>query len=338
MVSIVIAARNEEEHILNCIKSCLKQNYSDRLLEIIVVDDQSDDDTFELITQLDEPRVVLMRLGVYKRTTIKGSKKKAIAYGINHARGEIIITTDADCILPENWIRTIVAYFENPSIKMVSGPVKIIESKLLLNRLQSLDFSANGLVNAVGIFTKSFYLCSAANLAYRKETFLEINAFENNYHIQSGDDVFLMQEIKKKYPEGIVFAKSQDAIVETHGKQSWRAFLNQRLRWAGKLSIVSDFNLKWIPVFVWIQRFLVLGLLVASICLQNPFLFLISFCCLIMQWLSDFILQMDACNFFKIRKWEIWFIPVALIHSFYYLLLGILSKFPLIHYWKGRRI
>lgn len=337
-VSIVIAARNEENLIINCIQSCLDQNYPESLLEIIVVDDQSEDDTYQLVADLQESRVVLMRLGVYKRTTIKGSKKKAIAYGINHAKGEIICTTDADCIVPKNWIATMIRHFEDPSVKLVSGPVKIIESASLINRFQVLDFSANGLVNAVGIFTKKFCLGSAANLAYRKDTYLEIDAFENNYHIPSGDDVLLMQHIKKRYPHGIVFAKSQDAIIETYGKRNWSAFINQRLRWAGKMDIVTDFNLKLIPVLVWIQRLFIYGLLILSIVLKEPSLFLISFCCLILQWLVDFILQMDACKFYKIRKWEIWFVPIAFLHSFYFLFLGVLSKLPLTNQWKGRRI
>ncbi len=337
-VSVVIAARNEEDHILNCLNSCLKQSYPERLVEIIVVDDQSEDDTYDLISKLDSPRVVLMRLGVYKRTTIKGSKKKALAYGINHAKGEIICTTDADCIVPENWIITMVSHFKNPDIKMVSGPVKIIETRTWINQLQVLDLSANGLINAVGIFSRLFYLCSAANMAYRKDTYMELNAFDTNYHIPSGDDVFLIQQFRKRYPDSIVFAKSQEAIIETQGKKSWNAFMFQRLRWSGKMDLISDFTLKVIPAMVWIQRFLVLSLFITAIVLKSPYLFLISFCCLVMQWLLDFILQMDACKFFKIRKWEIWFVPIALLHSFYFLVIGVFAKLPITNYWKGRRI
>lgn len=76
MVTILIAARNEEDSILACIQSCLNQNYPPNKLEVIVVDDQSEDDTNELLESIEDPRFVHMRLGVYKRTTIKGSKKK----------------------------------------------------------------------------------------------------------------------------------------------------------------------------------------------------------------------------------------------------------------------
>ncbi len=337
-VTIVISARNEEDHIIECIQSCLNQNYPNHLLEIIVVDDQSEDNTYELVESIEDPRLLLMRLGVNRRTTIKGSKKKALAYGINHAKGEIICTTDADCIVPENWVKTLVGYFSNQSIKFVSGPVKIKETKNFINRFQSMDFSANGLVNAAGIHTKQFYLANAANLAYRKAVFLEEDAFENNYNIASGDDVFLLEKIRLKYPYGIAFAKSQEAIVETRGLTEWSSFISQRLRWAGKMSIVKDWNLKVLPAFVWIQRVSLFALFIAGILQFNLILLMISFSCFMMQWLVDFILQMDACRFYKIRNWEIWFIPTAFLHNIYFILLGILSWLPISTDWKGRRV
>jgi len=124
MVTILIAARNEEECIMDCVQSCLNQNYPASKLEVIVVDDQSEDDTYDLLESISDPRFVRMRLGVYKRTTIKGSKKKAIAYGVNHAKGELIFTTDADCIANPDWIQSMIPFFNDPKVKLVSGPVK----------------------------------------------------------------------------------------------------------------------------------------------------------------------------------------------------------------------
>ncbi len=337
-VSIVISARNEEDHILECIHSCLNQDYPKHLLEIIVVDDQSEESTYELVESIEDSRLVLMRLGVTRRTTIKGSKKKALAYGINHAKGEIICTTDADCIVPEHWVNNMVSYFSDPRIKMVSGPVKILEEDGFINRFQSLDFSTNGLINAAGIHTKQFYLANAANLAYRKQVFLEEDAFENNYHIASGDDVFLMEKIRTKYPDGIAFVKLQSATVETRGLTNWSTFISQRLRWAGKMSIIKDWTLKGFPAFVWMQRVLLLTLFIIGLIQSDIKFILISFSCFILQWLVDFILQIDACRFFKIRNWEIWFVPIAFLHNIYFIALGILSWLPIPTDWKGRRV
>jgi cellulose synthase/poly-beta-1,6-N-acetylglucosamine synthase-like glycosyltransferase len=338
VVSIIICARNEEEHILGCIQSCLDQSYPEHLTEIIVVDDQSEDSTYEIVEALDDPRVKLMRLGVQRRTTIKGSKKKALAYGINHAKGEIIFTTDADCRVPKDWVKNMVGSFSNQKIKLVSGPVKIIETKKFLNRFQALDFAGNGLVNAAGIQTKQFYLANAANLAYRREVFLEGDVFENNYNIASGDDVFLVEKIKTMYPEGIAFAKSKDSIVETHAMSTWRELIGQRLRWAGKMSFMKDSKLKLLPAFIWFQRVFSLGSLITGIVLKDVNLMMISFSCVVLQWVIDFILQLEACRFYNIKKWELAFAPIALLHSIYFILLGILSWLPLATEWKGRKV
>lgn len=338
LVSIVIAVRNEEENILKCVQSCLDQKYPSERYEIIIVDDQSEDSSYELIEQLKNPKIILMRLGVFRRTTIKGSKKKALAYGITHAKGEIILTTDADCLVPEHWISSMVNYFSTPEIKLVSGPIKIIETGRFINRLQALDFSGNGLINAAGLHSRLFYLCNAANLGYRKEVFLEGDAFENNYNIASGDDIYLVDKISKSYPNGITFAKSQNAIVETSAMSDWSGFITQRLRWAGKMRHITDQKLKIIPAIVWIQRLLIYALLITGISTYNSQWILISFSCIILQYLTDFILQMDANRFYKIKNWEIWFVPMAFIHSVYFLVIGVLSLLPIHTEWKGRRI
>jgi cellulose synthase/poly-beta-1,6-N-acetylglucosamine synthase-like glycosyltransferase len=323
---------------MECINSCLQQNYPAHLLEIIIVDDQSEDNTYDLVEAIHDPRVVLMRLGVYRKTTIKGSKKKAIAYGINHAKGSIILTTDADCIVPKDWVLEMLHYFNNPEVQLVSGPVKIIETGGWLAKLQTLDFTGNGLVNAAGIFSRKFYLANAANLAYRKDVFINGEAYDDNYHIASGDDIFLLQQINKTYPKGIVFAKSKAAIVSTHAVLSWNEFLQQRLRWAGKMNLVNDNFLRFIPVFIWLQRISIFVMFLTGMILNDIIWITSSFICLILQWLIDFILQMDACKFYNVRKWEWWFIPIEIMHSFYFVLLGIFCWLPITIDWKGRKV
>ncbi len=335
-VSIIIPARNEEDAIMACVQSCLNQNYPPDHLEVIVVDDQSEDDTFDLLEEITDPRFVRMRLGVYKKTTIKGSKKKALAYGISHAKGELIFTTDADCLVPPNWIQSMLSYFNDPKIKLVSGPVKIKEGKSFISRFQSLDFSANGFVNASGIQSGLHYLCNAANLAYRKTVFLDHNVFEDNYHIASGDDIFLLEKIKTHYPDGIAFSKSDESIVETRALTNWSDFMKQRFRWAGKMKLVKDWNLKWIPAWIWLQRFSLLGFLIYSLWLGSINYILIALTAVVLQWIVDFLLQYDACRFYKIPNWPIWFIVLKPIHTFYFLLIGMSSFLPLNIEWKGR--
>lgn len=336
--SIVIAARNEEDHILDCVHSCLRQTGLNQNTELIVVDDQSEDDTYDLLKDLEYPQFRLMRLGVYKRTTIKGSKKKALAYGINHAQGDLILTTDADCVVNEKWVTQMIAYFKNPDIQMVCGPVRIYRPKTFLDYLQALDFSANGIINAAGINAGSHYLCSAANLAYRKSAFLNSDAFENNYDIASGDDVFLIGKMIEQYPNGICFAAQHEAIVDTYPIQSWLGFWSQRLRWAGKMRHIKSWKMSALSGFVWIQRISMVTAFILAILLNSLhtwILFALAFC---IQFISDFILQYQANQFFNIPAWKKWFFPVWLIHNLYFIIIGLFSWLPLSQDWKGRKV
>ena len=154
----------------------------------------------------------------------------------------------------------------------------------------------------------------------------------------SGDDVFLIHKIKENYPDGIAFAKTTEAIIKTHALKDWSSFFKQRLRWAGKMSLMKDWSLKWIPTWVWLQRVSIIVFLILGIILKDLNLILITGSCWFIYWLADFILQYDACRFYNIKKWQIWFFPVALFHSFYFILIGILSWLPITSDWKGRRV
>ncbi|MBK9108560.1 MAG: glycosyltransferase [Saprospiraceae bacterium] len=336
--SIIIAARNEEEHILESVQSCLKQKELHQEMELIVVDDQSEDDTYAILNAIEHQNFKLMRLGVYKRTTIKGSKKKALAYGINHAQGEIILTTDADCIVKDQWVTKMLDYFQEPQIQLVSGPVGIVQPKSFLDYLQALDFSANGLINAAGIQSGTHYLCNAANLAYRKAAFLNAEAYENNYEIASGDDVFLIEKIKEQYPAGICFAHEKELMVETYAIPGWGSFLAQRLRWAGKMRFVKSWKLSALSSFVWIQRISVFIALALSIYSNNVYHWALFAASFIIQCLSDFILQYHANHFYAIPSWKKWFLPVWMAHNIYFVLIGLLSWLPISHNWKGRKV
>jgi len=192
------------------------------------------------------------------------------------------------------------------------------------------------LVNAAGIKSGLHYLCSGANLAYRKQVFLEHNVYEDNYHIASGDDIFLLEKIKSVYPDGIVFSKLANSIVETQAVSNWTDLIKQRLRWAGKMRHITDWNLKWIPALIWIQRILLLSFLVVAISLGSVNYILASITAIMLQLLLDFLLQYDACRFYKISKWQIWFIVLEPLHTIYFILLGIASWLPVSIEWKGR--
>ncbi|MCC6815319.1 MAG: glycosyltransferase [Saprospiraceae bacterium] len=337
-VSIIIPVRNEANNIKACIESLLKQNYPSQLFEIIVVDDQSYDETPDILIEIEDPKLKLMRLGVEGMTTIKGSKKKAISYGVNHARGKLIVTTDGDCVLPSLWIRSIAQYYEQYNPKLIVGPVTVHNNKGLMHAFESLDLMSGFLVNSAGISSGINYLCSGANLAYEKEIFLKLNPYESNMHIYSGDDVFLIKKFQKVFRSEIHSLKCYDSICKTKGVRSWRELMEQRIRWASKMKLTGSISAMFLATTVWLQKicpWILLGISVLSGFQKGIFLF---GGILLLQYLIDFIVLYKASGFFRERKLLSFFLPLEILHTKYYFLLGILSWLPIPLYWKDRKI
>ncbi|MCC6754724.1 MAG: glycosyltransferase [Saprospiraceae bacterium] len=334
--SIVVAARNEEDHILACVQSCLQQSNPFGALEVIVVDDQSEDDTCGMLEAIDDARFSLMQLGVYRRTTIKGSKKKAIAYGVQHAHGDIILTTDADCIVPEGWVHGMLEHFRDPGVHLVCGPVRIAAPNGLLGFFQALDLTANGLVNATGLAYGSHDLCSGANLAYRRDAFLQADAYEHNYDVASGDDVFLLRRMRELYPKGLRFAHQPSLMVDTRAVEGWASLMQQRLRWAGKLRWMGLNRIFVLAAFVWLQRASWLaGLTAGMITMHRPLIFG-SLAAMLLQLATDTLLQSNATKFFQLRGWQAYLVPVWFLHNLYFIGTGLSALLPVSTKWKGR--
>ena len=337
-VSVIVPVRNEEDSIQRCTESILKQNYPTHLFELIVVDDQSDDNTPQILENIKDQRLRVMRLGVYKRTTITGSKKKAIAYGISHASGDLMITTDADCIHGENWIQTIVACYQKFKPKLIVAPVLIQKEKTLLNLFQDADFINSFMVHLAGIRSGLFYLGSGANLAYEKSVFLETDPYDNNQHIASGDDLFLIQKVKEKYSCKIYPLKAIEATVQTIGATSVRGFFSQRLRWAGKLKNSSSFNMLLVSSFIWLFRIGLLTFTLITLVLEEYIYFYSGLGLLFIHFLLDLILIHQSSSFFKRGYILKWILPIEVMYTIYFFVLGLLSWLPIKLEWKDRKI
>lgn len=337
-VSVIVPVRNEEDSLQRCTESILKQNYPTHLFELIVVDDQSDDNTPQILENIKDQRLRVMRLGVYKRTTITGSKKKAIAYGISHASGDLMITTDADCIHGENWIQTIVACYQKFKPKLIVAPVLIQKEKTLLNLFQDADFINSFMVHLAGIRSGLFYLGSGANLAYEKSVFLETDPYDNNQHIASGDDLFLIQKVKEKYSGKIYPLKAIEATVQTIGATSVKSFFSQRLRWAGKLKNSSSFNMLLVSSFIWLFRIGLLTFTLITLVLEEYIYFYSGLGLLFIHFLLDLILIHQSSSFFKRGYILKWILPFEVMYTMYFFVLGLLSWLPIKLEWKDRKI
>ncbi len=233
-VGVVVACRNEENNISSLIESLTRQTYPKDKTEIIIVDDHSDDDTFNIVNELIQKHefIKIIKLPIHN-----SGKKDALSFGIKSSNSDIIITTDADCTMNENWITSLVSYYLTFNPKILSAPVCIKTERHLLQKFQALEFLSLIGTGAGAIGINHPIMNNGANLLFEKSVFIDAD-LQNNY--ASGDDVFLMLHAKRKYRNAIHFIKSKDAIVYTNATKSIKEFLNQRIRWTSKSKVYKD--------------------------------------------------------------------------------------------------
>ena len=233
-VSVVIAARNEEDTIKHCLAAVLTQTYPKNKLQIIVIDDRSEDKTFEVVKKLAEAHKQIKLLQIKNRSTDLAPKKRAIDLGIQNASGEIIVTTDADCQPKPEWISELIKYFE-PDVGMVAGfNPYITGNPSLFHQMLSLDYFAMASVAAASAGLNYPLSCTGGNLAYRKSVYWHLGGFKKFGNWVSGDDDFFLEKVRDKTMWKIVYSTNPKTFVPTAPPKNLIEFVHQRIRYASK--------------------------------------------------------------------------------------------------------
>jgi cellulose synthase/poly-beta-1,6-N-acetylglucosamine synthase-like glycosyltransferase len=332
-VSIIIAARNEEDKIGLTIEDILSQEYPENLLELIVIDDHSTDKTAEIIEGYASQGVKLIRLNEDK--PLNSYKKKAIAEAIKLAKGELLVTTDADCRMNKRWLSTIVSHYEGKGYKLISSPVVFYEERNFFERLQTLEFLYLIGLGAATIGNKKPSTCNGANLAYRKDIFEELKGFQGIDELASGDDELFLHKVASKYPDDIGFCKSYDALVYTHAKPNLTEFIRQRKRWASKSTKYKDKKIVVLGVSIWMFNLLiVLNLILGVLFINSLYLVLMV---LLVKCLAELVFLVPVTGFVK-RRILLCFLPLlTCIHTIYIIYIGVAGNSGK-YMWKGRLV
>lgn len=333
-ISVIIPFRNEQENILNNLRSLEAQNYPDEKFEVIYVDDFSTDTSKSILENaLNKSNVKV--LSVPRSHSDKAHKKRAIEFGFQNSAGNIIVSTDADCIVPENWLIKILSGFDEKTA-FVSGPVDFIEEKSIFQKYQKLEFRSLIIVGAGLIGAGRPTLCNAANLAYRKNVFEEVKGHSSNLNISSGDDEFLMQKIAFDTEYKIKFAADPEAVVLTPANSSLNKFYNQRKRWASKGLFYQNKNLIFQLILIYLFYLSLLAGLTLGI-LFDQTLLMISALIFGLKIIVEFFVLRRGCRKFYMNCSLKLFIPSQLLHLIYIVFFGAAGVFGN-YEWKGRRV
>jgi cellulose synthase/poly-beta-1,6-N-acetylglucosamine synthase-like glycosyltransferase len=329
-VSVIIPARNEEKNIGELLNALKIQTYPLHLIEVIVVNDHSSDNTAEVVKQFPDIRLINLEDRV-----INSYKKKAIEQGILASSGQLIITTDADCIPLQSWIETIVSFYEEKRPVFIAAPVIVQNNSSILEIFQSLDFLTLQGITGASVYKKFHSMCNGANLAYEKNAFEMVNGFEGIGNIASGDDMLLMHKIQKKFPGKVSYLKSKNVIVSTQPMKTWKKFFNQRIRWASKARFYGDKKIFWTLLLVYLFNLSFLVLFVAGFWLHILWLFLIGL------WIAKTIIEFpfihSVAAYFNQQLLLRYFFFFQPLHIAYTIIAGWLGQFTK-YEWKGRRV
>jgi cellulose synthase/poly-beta-1,6-N-acetylglucosamine synthase-like glycosyltransferase len=336
---VVVAARNEENNIGNLLSELVQQTYPSDSFEVIIVNDGSEDRTGAIIDQFAlQYKNVRHVPAAPDLITGLTAKKNALNQGIQQSTGDIILTTDADCHVKPTWIESMVSYFTE-TVGVVVGfsqlgnrnyPYSFFEG-LQASDFLSLMSAAQGSINL-----NCPLAASGQNLAYRKDAFEAVDGFQKIKNRISGDDVLLLQLIRKYSDWKIRFASSEQAFNWTQPEKTFQSFFNQRKRWASNGSYQMRLN---IGFFIFI---LVVFLMNVVIILGSPIYFLIyhsvrlPLLCLLTKLLIELAIalkgsvvyqRIDLMKFFPV--WAIVQMPYVILTG----LMGSLGRFI----WKERR-
>ena len=337
-VTVVVPARNEASNIKSCLISICQQNYPQFLYEIILVDDFSEDDTVNIAESLNISNLRIIKLADHFKShdEITAHKKTAIAKAIEQGKGTFIITTDADCIVPSNWLHSMIGFMETKDFVFVTGPVYFEPNKTLLQKILALDFCGMMVTTGASVFSGLSNMSNGANLTYRRSAFYEVEGFKGIDHVASGDDLLLMEKMSNHFGKARVgFLKSTEASVQTLPPEDFKAFVNQRIRWTSKSTAYQDTKIKTILTLVWLSVFFLC--LSGLLSIFFPSFRKVFFIQLGLKMLADFILLYTGTRFFRQRQLLWLFLPAEIFHTLYILLIGFLGNFKK-YEWKGRTV
>ncbi len=336
-ISVIIPARNEAANIGKCIKAILAQNYPAQLLEVIVVDDHSEDNTAQVVNNFRNKQVRCISLADWlsNKGQIIAYKKEAIAAGIANSSGELIVTTDADCTMGIEWLRHIAGKYEVYKPVMIIAPVDFNQDDSLLDIFQSLDFMSMQGITAATHELKLGNMCNGANLAFTRLAYDAVDGYKDIDHLASGDDYLLMMKMQKAYPNRIDYLKAKEAIVYTPPQPDLKGFLQQRVRWASKSGKYDDKIMTLVLSFVYLFNLTLFILAIA--CFFSASAIMISGGMLLIKVVAEMVFLFPVAKFFNKTKQLLYFPFLQPFHIAYIVVAGLMG-FVGVYKWKGRRV
>lgn len=328
-ISVLIAARNEGKNIEKLLQSLYNQSFNKESFEVIIVDDHSDDNTFDIVEEykLSHPE---MNLKVLR--AIDNGKKHAISQALHAAENEIVMVTDADCELPARWIETMACHFKEKNLKMLLGPVLLSPADSLFEKLQVLEHLSLIASTAGSAAIGMPVMCNGANMMYDRQAALEVEKYRKDMDIASGDDMFLMEQFLKHHgSRSVSFLLDNQAVVKTATMPDLRAFFRQRRRWASKTKAYTNWKIIATAFIVLMFNLSIVFFFAAGFFMNVFWVFFVLY--VIMKTLIDFPILKRITYFMQQQRLLLWMLPLEFVYPFYVVFTAFSSLFTKVR-WK----
>jgi cellulose synthase/poly-beta-1,6-N-acetylglucosamine synthase-like glycosyltransferase len=360
-LSVIIPFRNEARNLPVLISNLKKQDYPADKVEFLFIDDHSTDSGGDRIHP-DDLKPFIHRM-IRLNDDSHGSKKEAIAKGVKEAKGNLILTIDADVRVGPKWLASMTEHYHTEGSRLFWGPVMYEARRGFLQGFFRFEFLGLVAAAAASAGAGRPFMSNGANMAFHKGSFQEVNGFEGNMQYRSGDDVFLLHKMKERYgPEQISFNKDKEAVSIVEPPSGLGSFFSQRIRWASKSKGYKDQFARYVTGLVFLESFLLLNCFIAllfycfahhslgeggfiasstvTLAKVDPAFWLSGFpafipliVLLILKGIPEWRLMKGFTSFYGIRISPILFWIYQLIYIPYIVIAGILSLFGLFK-WK----
>ncbi|WP_375239889.1 glycosyltransferase [Aurantibacter sp.] len=330
--SIVIPFRDEAENLPELLKSLEQLNYPKNLFEVLLINDNSLDNSLTIVESFKNNSTINHTILNASSTSVS-PKKDALTQAINLAKNEWIITTDADCVFSVNWLKSYNQHIKENNSKFIAGPVAYTKPDFFFKIFQLLDFTS--LIGVtIGCFgLKKPIMCNGANVGFKKKLFQQLNGYNGNTNLASGDDVFLLEKALVNNKHQVNYLKNYHAIVYTKPVNTFKKLVAQRIRWASKTSKTKSVFSKLLGLLVLATNGFWVILLLGSIIDEFTFKQLLIYTTL--KLIIDFVLIYQALLFLSQEQYFRYVWLSSIIYPFFSIYVGVLSLFGG-YKWKNR--
>jgi len=326
-VAVIVAAKNEENNIAVCINSLKNLSYDKNNLEIYLVNDKSTDRTKEIMLRETEGHSYFKVIdsSAENSNNLKG-KANALDTAINLTNAEIIIGTDADCVVKPDWVQETIKYYDAKT-SMVCGLTCINYEESLFFKAQAIDWIYLQTLASASSGINMTLSCIGNNLSFRKKTYEELGGY-SSVKFSVTEDLALMQEMHAK-GKVIKYPVNYDSVVQTEPCKNLNELFKQKRRW-----FRGGLKINFLGLIIGLELYPVNLLLISGWYFLDWKVYLLF---IIIKIISELILISKTINIYKLNELYKYFIAFQLFFAFYGITLPLTFLFNTKISWKERK-